>query len=158
MNPFKSRGPKELFTRELCATHYYHRPKSDVSLEDVLTSNYWHHIRHSLKPGSRIEVFAENCEYWADILVTSWSSQGVTVVPLASKELVAEQFPESPYFTVKVKEGNAGVWGVFNTHTGFYEPEAFPTQIAAAEWLAANRRKLHEDLKESHGHELMKAG
>lgn len=44
-------------------------PEAGTPFEALLTDKYFAHVSAFLKPGSRIEVIAEDGKYWADLLV-----------------------------------------------------------------------------------------
>lgn len=76
-------------------------PEAGTPFEAVLTDKYWAHVSAYLKPGSRIEVVAEDGRYWADLLVRDAGKLYAKVSVLNLIELDA----------VEVKEGGTTVEG-----------------------------------------------
>lgn len=117
-------------------------PEAAVKYEDILDPTYWAHIAARLRPMDRIEVFAEDGSYWAELLVISAVRLSAKVIELRKQELspsdasagandfvVQWKGPHHKHAVVRLKDKQA-------LQTGF------ETKEDAMAWLASNSKSL----------------
>lgn len=124
------------YDRTIFATN----PEPGTTLEDMLAPEYWSHVAKNFKPGSRIEVTAEDGSWFAELYVRRASANAALVVVLrhyeftSSKAAQPEAASEHTDFTVKFR-GGAG-WSVIRNSDKAIMFENGKTREQAESWVA----------------------
>lgn len=58
---------------------FYASPAAGTKPEDLLDDSYWVHVRRQLVPGTKIEAFAEDGSFYAEMIVLGVTDGGVKV-------------------------------------------------------------------------------
>lgn len=115
-------------------------PELGTSLDAMLAPEYWAHVAKNLKPGSRIEVTAEDGSWFAELYVRRASANAALVVVLRHYEFTngkaaqPEAASEHADFTVKFR-GGAG-WSVVRNSDKAIMFENGKTREQAESWVA----------------------
>jgi hypothetical protein len=64
---------------EFKRTIFYASPSVGTSPDDLLSPDYWRHVRRNLAPGNKIEAFAEDGSFYVELIVLGFSDDGVKV-------------------------------------------------------------------------------
>lgn len=124
------------YDRTIFATN----PEAGTTLEDMLAPEYWSHVAKNFKPGSRIEVTAEDGSWFAELYVRRASANAALVVVLrhfdftSGKAAQPEAAAEHTDFTVKFR-GGAG-WSVVRNSDKAIMFENGKTREQAESWVA----------------------
>jgi hypothetical protein len=67
-----------------------------VTLEDVLEASFWSHVAREMQPFDHVEIIADTCEWWAELLVLDVGQTWAKVTSLRFVELApAKDAPPS---------------------------------------------------------------
>ena len=121
-------------------TVYATVPDGGTTIEEMLAPDYWAHVAKNLKPGSRIEVTAEDGAWFAELYVRRASANAALVVVLRHYDFEAMSKPAQvpaadthPDFTVKFR-GGAG-WSVVRNSDKAIMFEKGETREQAENWI-----------------------
>jgi hypothetical protein len=114
-------------------------PEIGTTLDDMLAPEYWSHVAKNLKPGSRIEVTAEDGSWFAELYVRRSSANAALVAVLRHHDFVGKVVATDPAvehadFTVKHR-GGAG-WSVVRNSDKAIMFEKGETRDQAEKWIA----------------------
>lgn len=79
MNPIQS---SRLSQAEFKRVTMYASPEAGTQPEDLLEEEYWKHVRRQVVPGTKIEVFAEDGAFYAEMIVLGVTDSGLQVAYL----------------------------------------------------------------------------
>lgn len=65
-------------------------PEAGTQPEDLLDEDYWKHVRRAVAPGTKIEVFAEDGSFYAELLVLGVTDAGLQVAYLFEPRTFAQ--------------------------------------------------------------------
>jgi len=117
-------------------------PEDGVTLEDVLEPSFWAHISNRLRPTDRIEVYAEDGSYFAELIVREAGHLFAKVQVLRKVDLEGETSGavasvsghdvawKGPHHKWAVVRGKDVIQGGFDTKEGGFA------------WLASNSKSL----------------
>jgi len=134
--------PALLRNAEFERTIYTVTPEHGTQFEAMLQPKYWANVAYKFKPGDRIEVTAENGEWYAELMVIACARLWAKVAPLRFVELTeaapageaaAESDPANDY---KVGwGGNSAKWRVTRESDKQVLRDKFQTREEAESWL-----------------------
>lgn len=138
--------PTRLKTAEFERTIYAVSPEDGTKFEGMLHPAYWANVAQKFKTGDRIEVTAENGDWFAELMVVASARLWAKVVPLRFVELSAAPIPahdsEAPSQdgpdTKDFEVGYAGVkakWRVVRKADKQTMRGGFQTKNEAEKWL-----------------------
>lgn len=117
-------------------------PEHDTSFEDLLQPSYWAHIAEKVRPTDRIEVYAEDGSYFAELIVRTSTRLSVSVALLRKVDLETQiEMSSDDGFEVKWR-GPYMKHSVIRSKDGASVQTGFDTKEAAIVWLGQNARNL----------------
>lgn len=117
-------------------------PEDGTAYEEILEPSYWTHIAERLRPNDRIEVFAEDGSYFAELIVRSSTRLSAKVQELRKVQL-GEVEGASPMSGFDVMwRGPHHKHAVIRLKDKVPLQTGFDTREAAVAWLAVNIRNL----------------
>jgi hypothetical protein len=129
---------------EYARTVYFVVPETGTPFADVLTPEYWTHVAGKLKALDRIEVFPEEGNYFAELLVTFSSNNTVRVKELMHVDFDAEEMGDDEHeFEIKWS-GPLARWRVIrkSDKAVLVEGDEVATRPLAEDWLRNYKRAL----------------
>lgn len=128
--------PTNLDIAEQKVVSYHHTLPAGVPLDAVMDPAYWSHVSSKLRPGYRIEVFAEDGSVWAMLLVLSAGKVEAKVHVLQQVDTSGvEAIVETLDYEVKWR-GPAKLFGVIRLSDGEVIKDMMQTKEEANTYLA----------------------
>lgn len=128
---------KQLLEAEFARTVWTVKPEPGVTLEQLLQPESWAHVSKQLKPGSRVEVYPADGEWYAELYVRSAGDNEAKLVVLQHYAFSAAKSVDGE---VEVKHrGEAKKWSVLRKSDKAVLVEGLETRGAAEDWVKANR-------------------
>ena len=120
-------------------------PEAGVEYNDVLKPEFWAHVAKDLRPGDRVEVMAEDGDYFAELYVRRVGKLAADVAELRRKvfKVKVASTEASSGHTVQWK-GPHHRWAVVRESDGVAVQPGFQDKEAAFTWLAANMQSLDD--------------
>lgn len=129
--------PLKLIAAEHEVICYHHRPSPEVAFDALLAPDYWSHVAFQLRPGYRIEVFAEDGSYWAMLIVRAAGKVDAVVAVLDHKTLVAEADKTPDGYDIKWR-GPKAKFGILRRSDSALVQDGFALREDAENWLTSN--------------------
>jgi hypothetical protein len=116
-------------------------PEDGTPFESLLDPAYWAHVGERLRPTDRIEVFAEDGSYFAELMVRSAGRLFAHVEALRKHDFVPVAVSPSKKYEVEYK-GPHLKHAVVRVADKSVMQSGFDTTEAALAWLSLNARSL----------------
>ena len=116
-------------------------PEVGTPYSALSDASYWSHIADKLRPFDRIEVYAEDGAYWAELLVISAARLSAKVIELRKKDLDGVGMVSEPGFEVQWK-GPHHKHAVVRMKDKTALQSGFASKEDAMAWLASNSKTL----------------
>lgn len=136
--------PSSLKRAEFARGVYFISPAPSIAYEAVLEPIYWKHVANGLRPGDHIEVFPEDCSYWALLLVSSAGDNTAKVEPLIHKQITGAVDGEASLiegYSIAWRGPN-GKYAVKRDADNHVVQSNFRTKEEAQTWMIQNKRQL----------------
>lgn len=128
---------KQLLEAEFARTVWTVKPEPGVTLEQLLQPESWAHVSKFLKPGSRVEVYPADGEWYAELYVRSSGDTEAKLVVLQHYVFSAAKPADGD---VEVKHrGETKKWSVVRKSDKAVLVEGLETRGLAEDWVKANR-------------------
>lgn len=135
--------PTTLSAAEFAVTAYFHQPAAGVAPEAVIDPEYWAHVASTLRPGNRVEIFAEDGSWWGMLIVRAAGATDAVVQWLDLVSLGKEQNDAVVNAAYEVKwRGPKALWGVVRRSDSAVLQDKFPVRERAEEWLADHMKAM----------------
>lgn len=129
---------------EHARTVYSISPAPNVAFEAVLEPIFWKHVANGLRPGDQIEVWPEDCSYWALLLVSSAGDNTAKVETLIHKQITGAVDGEASLiegYSIAWRGPN-GKYAVKRDIDNHIVQSNFRTKEEAQTWMIQNKRQL----------------
>lgn len=138
--------PPRLRAAEFERTIYTATPEHGTVFEDMLKPQYWANVAYKFKPGDRIEITAENGDWFAELMVVAAARLWAKVAVLRYVELAEAKLTEGqaasdlvgldPVDDYEVKWSGPSVkWRVLRKADNHPLRDGFQTKDEAENWL-----------------------
>jgi len=137
-------GTTKLIPAEYKRTVYSVTPELDQDFDSMLAPEFWTNVAQKFHPGDKIEIFAEDSSYYAELLVTDCGQKWAKVVALDYKELtlhIPDAVPEE--FAIRWG-GNTAKFKVIRLADKETLKENFATKHEAEAWVRDYQRALQK--------------
>lgn len=126
---------------------YTATPEHGTKFEDMLVPKYWANVAHKFKPGDRVEITAENGEWFAELMVAAaarlWAKMAVlryvelvdAAAPAHGPEATPEEADPANDYDIKWA-GNTAKWRIVRKADKEPLHQGFQTKEQAQSWLA----------------------
>lgn len=126
---------------------YTASPDHGTKFEDMLVPKYWANVAQKFKPGDRVEITAENGEWFAELVVVAaarlWAKVAVlryvelteTAAPAQGGEELPEETDPAEGHDIKWA-GNTAKWRIVRKADKEPLHQGFQTKEQAQSWLA----------------------
>jgi len=116
-------------------------PPQGTPFDALLDPTYWSHCAKLVKPGSRIEVYAEDGSYWAEFLVRSATTRTLQIFLMRHHELGEIRRESASSFSVEYR-GPIHKHAVVRRSDNQVVHGGFDSEAGAMTWLGLNSRGL----------------
>lgn len=120
------------------------KPEVGTNLKDMLVSEYWAHVAAKFHTGDKLEIFAEDGSWYAELLVVSCSRIHAKVLVLLEKQIDVQvptkQKSVEPFY--HAYRGASAKHSVLRTSDKAVVKEGFESREAAIGWLAEHQDEL----------------
>lgn len=99
--------PRQLLPMRLGLAEYKRNtwcvyPENGVTFEEVMNPDFWSHVAKQMKPGDRVEVWAEDGTWWAELLVRDTRALAVLMGVISKIDFKSAREPKKnakpPYY------------------------------------------------------------
>ena len=133
--------PMSLHDAAFSVPTLYHAPQAGVTIEEVLEPSYWAHVASQLKPGTRIEVMAQDGAWWAMLLVRAAGRTDAVVQALQYVILGSNETFTAGGYEIKWR-GPKAKWGVVRGKDAAVLHDGFAVKEEAEAWMVEHLATL----------------
>ena len=141
--PLYQAPPSNLAAADFRRNVYRFAPKAGTPFKELLKPEYWVHVAETFKRGDIIEIFPEDGEYFAELVVMNSSRLWASTIKKSFTEIngVAKKAPDDNEFKVEWK-GNHSKYTILRTSDKTVLKDGIADKKEAEEWIANHIKEL----------------